>query len=84
MQSASRAARTRDSVANVSTRHCERSEAIHSFIARQCGLLRFACNDVAKPRRTGCLAFAAYDETHDEERAFARLEPRGPDVAVTV
>jgi hypothetical protein len=26
-------------------RHCERSEAIHSFFARRNGLLRFARND---------------------------------------
>ena len=29
----------------VFSRHCERSEAIHSFFARQDGLLRFARND---------------------------------------
>src|ERR1700704_5221700 len=29
----------------VFSRHCERSEAIHSFFTRQDGLLRFARND---------------------------------------
>src|SRR5450432_303317 len=30
----------------MSRRHCERSEAIHSFLARHDGLLRFARNDM--------------------------------------
>src|ERR1700692_477887 len=34
-------------------RHCERSEAIHSFLARHDGLLRFARND--DPQLIGCL-----------------------------
>jgi hypothetical protein len=29
----------------ISRRHCERSEAIHSFFSRRCGLLRCARND---------------------------------------
>ena len=33
------------SYAELYQRHCERSEAIHSFFARQDGLLRFARND---------------------------------------
>jgi hypothetical protein len=35
------------------SRHCERSEAIHSFFAPRGGLLRCARNDVERPRRTG-------------------------------
>jgi hypothetical protein len=37
-------------------RHCERSEAIHSFFARQDGLLRFARNDGST---IGCLKIEA-------------------------
>jgi hypothetical protein len=55
------AARTRIYVANVSTRHCERSEAIHSFFMPSDGLLRFARNDVDRPQRTGYPACAGYD-----------------------
>jgi hypothetical protein len=36
-----------------STRHCERREAIHSFVVPRGGLLRFARNDADRPRRTG-------------------------------
>jgi len=32
-------------------RHCERSEAIHSFFVRQDGLLRFARNDGLSMKR---------------------------------
>jgi len=35
-------------VAPTHQRHCERSEAIHSFFARRDGLLRFARNDAVK------------------------------------
>ena len=41
-------------------RHCERSEAIHSFIMPQRGLLRSARNDVDGPQRTGHPAWAGY------------------------
>ena len=58
---AQRAARTRVHVANVSTRHCERSEAIHSFLVGRNGLLRFARNDVDRPQRTGYAACAGND-----------------------
>src|SRR5580698_7535792 len=39
-------------------RHCERSEAIHSFFVQQAGLLRFARNDVEGVRRVGKGALA--------------------------
>src|SRR5450631_1798100 len=35
----------------LSSRHCERSEAIHSSFARRDGLLRFARNDVGLQTR---------------------------------
>src|ERR1700675_408507 len=39
---------TTEGVAPTCQRHCERSEAIHSFFARRDGLLRCARNDGAK------------------------------------
>ncbi len=42
------AARRED--AKLRPRHCERSEAIHSFFAPRGGLLRFARNDVERAR----------------------------------
>ena len=41
-------------------RHCERSEAIHSFFVPRGGLLRFARNDVDGPRRAGYTACVGY------------------------
>src|SRR6202165_1161458 len=41
-------------VAPTCPRHCERSEAIHSFFARRDGLLRCARNDGAKRQFVEC------------------------------
>jgi hypothetical protein len=56
------APRERGFMSNAKRRHCERSEAIHSFVMPSHGLLRFARNDVDRPQRTGCPAFAGHDD----------------------
>jgi hypothetical protein len=50
------------------------SEAKQSIMPRG-GLLRFARNDVDRPRRNGSAACAGYDDPDGKERVFARLEP---------
>jgi hypothetical protein len=48
---------------SLSTRHCERSEAIHSFFVPRDGLLRFARNDVEGLQRTEYPTYAAYEDS---------------------
>jgi hypothetical protein len=55
------ASREREDMSDAKRRHCERSEAIHSFVMPQRGLLRSARNDVDRPQRTGSPACAGYD-----------------------
>src|SRR5712675_889859 len=53
-------------------RHCERSEAIHSFFARRDGLLRFARND---GRRDGLLRGACHRARIRATRWLAMTAP---------
>src|SRR3977135_952600 len=50
-------------------RHCERSEAIHSFFPRRDGLLRFARND-----GEGLFHAASHPSRHCEERSDEAIQ----------
>jgi hypothetical protein len=64
-------------------RHCERSEAIHSFFVRRDRLLRFARNDVdgVTPRKAVILAHAGiqYAAVHRDPIVAIMMRPSGRD-----
>src|ERR1700682_1058842 len=80
-QATIRPTRWRNRVALTCPRHCERSEAIHSFFARRDGLLRGACHR-ARIRATRWLAMTVIHHTFAFSRrvspeAYINLSPNG-------
>jgi hypothetical protein len=77
-----RAARSRKHILNLEYRHCERSEAIHSFLTRPHGLLRFARNDGVGTRAALSAVIARLDRAIQYSEASV-MEPRSRGVLDT-